>query len=70
MAVLDSMGKIARGLKDLELRWQDVHASWKDEVAERFYEKYLHMWQQDFRTTTGQMETMSVYLQQVRRDCE
>lgn len=70
MALQDSMGKMSRALKDLQIRWAEVRQHWKDEVAESFEERYLRAWERDFRSTAGQMDSMSVYLQQVRRDCE
>lgn len=64
------MGKMARALKDLQIRWDEARTHWKDDVGESFEERYLKMWERDFRSTAGQLDTMSVYLQQVRRDCE
>lgn len=70
MAVQDALAKIARGMKDLQLRWSDARVTWKDSVADQFEERYLKDWERDFRSTAGQIDGMSVYLGQVRRDCE
>lgn len=70
MPVQDSMATVARAFKDLQIRWAEVRGQWRDEVAERFEEKYLREWERDFRSVSGQIDSMSVYLGQVRRDCE
>lgn len=64
------MGTMARALKELQIRWVEVRGQWRDEVGGKFEEKYLREWERDFRTVSGQVDSMSVYLQQVRRDCE
>lgn len=70
MAVQDAMGTIARALKELQIRWGEVRSQWKDEVGDQFEEKYLRDWERDIRTVSGQVDSMAVYLGQVRRDCE
>jgi uncharacterized protein YukE len=70
MPVQDAMGTIARAVKDLRIRWEEARGQWKDEVGEEFEAKYLQEWERDIRTVASQVDTMSVYLQQVRRDCE
>jgi hypothetical protein len=70
MAVQDALSKMARGLKDLQFRWEDTRSTWKDSVADQFEEKYLKSWERDFRSTAGQIDGMSVYIGQIRRDCE
>lgn len=70
MAVRDSINMVARGLKDLGLRWAEVRTAWNDEVAAAFEEKNLKEWERDIRSVGAQIETMSAYLAQVRRDCE
>jgi hypothetical protein len=70
MPVQDALSAMARGVKDLQIAWLDVRAQWKDEVAERFEEKYIAQWEKDFRTSSGAIDSMGVYLSQVRRDCE
>lgn len=69
MAVHDAMAVLARAVKDLELRWAEARGQWTDEVAQRFEEKYLREWQREIRAVSGQIDAMSVYLNQVRRDC-
>jgi bisphosphoglycerate-dependent phosphoglycerate mutase len=64
------MANMARSMKDLQIRWQEVRAGWKDQVADKFEEKYIKSWERDFRSTFPQIESMSTYLGQVRRDCE
>ena len=70
MAVQDAMSSMARALKDLQLRWGEVSGGWKDGRAADFQAKYLDLWERDFRTSMSQVDSMSTYLEQVRRDCE
>lgn len=61
---------MSRTMKDLALRWSETRSLWKDATAEKFGEKYIARWERDYRSSMGAMESMSAYLNQVRRECE
>ncbi|HEX8524360.1 MAG TPA: hypothetical protein VF669_19045 [Tepidisphaeraceae bacterium] len=70
MGVQDGKGVLARAMKDLMNRWHDTRAQWNDENAKRFEQERLINLEQDLRSAVSAMDTMSVLLQQIRRDCE
>ena len=70
MGVHEGRGSLARAIKDLMLRWAETRAEWDDAVARRFEQERLLNIESDLRAAVGAMDTMSVLLQQIRRDCE
>ena len=70
MGVHEGRGSLARAIKDLMLRWSQTRAEWDDAVARRFEQERLLNIENDLRAAVGAMDTMSVLLAQIRRDCE
>jgi len=70
MGVHEGRGSLARAIKDLMLRWAETRSEWDDAVAKRFEQDRLLNIENDLRAAVGAMDTMSVLLAQIRRDCE
>ena len=70
MGVHEGKGILARAMKDLMLRWQETRSQWDDANAKRFEQERLLNLEHDLRSAVGAMDTMSILLAQIRRDCE
>jgi hypothetical protein len=70
MGVHEGRGTLARAMKDLMMRWQDCRSQWDDSQARRFESERLLNIEHDLRAAVSAMDSMSVLLAQIRRDCE
>jgi len=70
MGMHEARGNLAKGFKELMLRWQEARASWDDTRAEQFEETFIRTLEGDLRTAGAAMDQMATLLHQARRDCE
>ena len=70
MGVYEGRGQLSKALKNLMLRWVDVHSSWDDAASKYFEEKYLVPLEMDLKNASAAMDHMAVVLSNVRRDCQ
>jgi hypothetical protein len=70
MGVHEGKGTLSRAMKDLMSRWQEARSNWDDANARRFEGERLRSLEQDLKSAVGAMDSMSILLQQIRRDCE
>jgi hypothetical protein len=69
MGVFEARGTIAKALKDLMIRWQDVRVQWDDDRAIEMEKDVLEPLEQDARMAANAMDQLAVQLSQARRDC-
>ena len=70
MGVYEGRGTLAKGIKQLMLRWSETRMSWDDAAARTFEKKYLEPLEIDLRNAVGAMDHMATLLTQVRRECQ
>lgn len=70
MGVFEARGTLAKAMKDLTLRWNEVRIHWNDERAEEVESDLLHPMEMDLRFAANAMDQLANMLAQARRDCE
>jgi hypothetical protein len=70
MGVHEGMGHLAKAMKDLSLRWNETRSGWDDANSREFEKNFLEPIERDLRTAVSAMDSMSVLLHQIHRDCE
>ena len=70
MGVYEGRGQLSKALKNLLLRWVEVHSSWDDEASKHFEEKFIFPMEMDLKNASSAMDHMAVVLSSVRRDCQ
>jgi len=70
MGVYEARGSLAKGMKDLLLRWGETKNDWNDAASMRFEKEFIFALEQDLRSAVAAMDHMAVLLQQARHDCE
>ncbi|HEX8322326.1 MAG TPA: hypothetical protein VF595_00310 [Tepidisphaeraceae bacterium] len=70
MGMYEGRGNLAKGFKDLMLRWQTTRQDWDDGVAEAYEKKYLEPLEQALRQAISAMDQGAASLSRVRSDCE
>lgn len=70
MGMYEGRGNLAKGFKDLSLRWQATKQDWDDSVAESFEKTYLEPLELALRQAIGAMDQAAAALSRVRSDCE
>lgn len=70
MGMYEGRGNLAKGFKDLMLRWQTVRQDWDDSVADSYEKTYLEPLEQSLRQAIAAMDQSAASLSRVRSDCE
>lgn len=70
MGVYEGRGQLSKALKNLNLKWVEVHSSWDDEASKHFEEKFIFQIEMDLKNAVSAMDHMAVVLSNVRRDCQ
>ena len=70
MALQESQGKLATGLRELLEVWHNTRSQWTDANAQHLEETFLRPLQADVRQAAGGMSHMASLLTQIRHDCE
>lgn len=70
MSVYESRGQIAKGMKNLLMRWQETRGDWDDAVSRAFEKDFLEPLEMDVKNAMGAMDQMNAILQQARKDCQ
>ncbi|MDB5328632.1 MAG: hypothetical protein JWM57_4201 [Phycisphaerales bacterium] len=70
MGMYEGRGTLAKGFKDLNLRWQTARADWDDDVAESFEKTYMEPLEMALRQAIAAMDQAAGSLSRVRSDCE
>lgn len=70
MSVYESRGQIAKGMKNLLMRWQETRGDWDDAVSRAFEKDFLEPLEMDVKNAMGAMDQMNAVLQQARKDCQ
>ena len=70
MGVHESQSNLAKAMKELMLRWQDLRAGWDDARSEEFEKQYLFELESHLRAAGSAMDQMGVLIRQARNDCE
>lgn len=70
MGMYEGRGSLAKGFKDLNLRWQSVRVDWDDAVASQFEKTYIEPLEMAIRQAIAQMDQSAAALSRVRSDCE
>ena len=69
MGVYESRGQIAKAMKDLTDKWQDVRMNWNDARSEAIEKEFLAQLDADMRGACSAMDQMAILLQNIRHDC-
>jgi hypothetical protein len=70
MGVYESRGQIAKAMKDLTAKWQDVKMDWNDARSDAMEKEFLTQLEVDARSAGAAMDQMAILLQKVRQDCQ
>ena len=70
MGMYEGRGNLAKGFKDLNIRWQQTRQDWDDSVADAFEKTYLEPLEQSLRQAIAVMDQTAAALSRVRSDCE
>lgn len=69
MSLQAGQANLKKAANDLIVRWGEVRASWRDEVAQEFEDRYVNPLMRDIRVAQEAMARMAGVLTQVRSDC-
>ena len=70
MGLYEGRGNLAKGFKDLQLRWQSTKQDWNDPVSIGFEKNYLEPLEMALRQALSAMDQTAQSLAKVRGDCE
>jgi len=70
MGVHESSAILSRAFKDLTNQWNMTKMTWRDANSENFERTYLLPLASDIKQAQSAMDTMSILLHQIHRDCE
>ena len=70
MGLYEGRGNLAKGFKDLNLRWLTARGDWDDAVADAFEKTYLEPLETALRQAVSSMDQTAAVLSRVRSDCE
>ena len=70
MGVYEGRGRLAKAMKELQLRWQEAQHEWDDPVSHAFEKEHLFPFEMDIRSAITAMDHMAQVLSQAKRDCE
>jgi hypothetical protein len=70
MGVYESRGQIAKAMKDLTAKWQDVKMDWNDSRSDEMEKEFLNTLEIDARAAGAAMDQMAILLQKVRQECQ
>lgn len=70
MGMYEGRGNLAKGMKDLLLRWQSTKQDWDDAVADSYEKTYLEPLEMALRQAIAAMDQTAASLSRVRSDCE
>jgi len=56
--------------KDLAVRWGEVRSVWRDDIAKKFEDQYIHSLLRELRVAQEAMANMGSVITQIRQDCE
>jgi hypothetical protein len=69
MGVYESRGQIAKAMKDLDAKWQDVKMNWNDARSDALEKGFLTQLEADMRSAGAAMDQMAILLQKIRQEC-
>jgi hypothetical protein len=69
MGIYESRGQIAKAMKDLSAKWQDVKMDWNDARSNEIEKEFLTQIEIDARAAGAAMDQMGVLLQKIRQEC-
>ena len=70
MSLYESRGNLAKGLKELILKWQYARTRWNDEQSEQIQTEVLEPLERDVRSAGDAMDTMKALIAEARRECQ
>ena len=70
MGMYEGRGNLAKGFKDLNMRWQQTKQDWDDAVAASFEKTYMEPLEMGLRQAVAAMDQAASALSSVRSDCE
>lgn len=70
MGVYESRGQIAKGMKDLLLKWQEVKMDWNDARSEAIEKEFLEPMEVNMRAAGSAMDQMAILLQRIKSECK
>lgn len=70
MGMYEGRGNLAKGFKDLQLKWLATRQDWDDGVADAFEKTYLQPLELSIRQAIAAMDQAAAALSRVRSDCE
>ena len=70
MGMYEGRGNLAKGFKDLHLKWLTAKADWDDSVADGFEKTYLEPLEMSVRQAIAAMDQTAQSLSRVRSECE
>ncbi|HRK29811.1 MAG TPA: hypothetical protein PLD59_01935 [Tepidisphaeraceae bacterium] len=70
MGVYEARGSLAKAMKDLTTRWNDIRVQWSDPRAEEIERDLLQPMEMDARFAENAMDQLANLLSAARRDCE
>ena len=70
MGVFEARGSLAKAMKDLTARWNDIRVMWNDERAEEIEQTLLMPMEMDVRFAENAMDQLATLLSTAKRDCE
>ena len=69
MGVYEGRGRLAKAMKDLQLRWHEAQQEWNDPVSQAFEKDHLIPFEMDIRSAITAMDHMAQVLSQAKADC-
>jgi hypothetical protein len=69
MGVHEGRGLLAKGFKELMLRWHETKGSWDDAVSDQFEKTYLEPLERDLKSAGAAMDQMNILLYRIRQEC-
>ncbi len=70
MSLAMASGQLSDARKTLLARWEVLNRTWRDDVAERFEDRFIAQLDRDLRDAAQGMAQMDSRLRQIRRECE
>lgn len=69
MGLYESRSNIAKGMKDLAIRWAYLKTQWDDPQATAIEKELLERLEKDVRTCVEAMDSMKQLTSAAKRDC-
>ena len=69
MSVADGAAALAKGAKNLQLRWELTKEGWQDQTRWRFGEEHLEPLEADIKVALAALTRLNELFERIRREC-